>query len=100
MDWDEVPGALDYAMRYFMDVDGVAKWYTNSDPYPGVNQPSAARAYFNLRREANVLYRERLTDADWRYQELLDQFKTMINALPALADAAAPRPKRRWWPFR
>ena len=45
------------------------------------------------------LYLERLADADWRYQELLEQLKTMTNALPAAQDAA-PRPKRWWWPFR
>ena len=50
-------------------------------------------------RELVDLYRERLTDADWRYQELLDQLKTMTNALPAPQDAA-PRQKRWWWPFR
>ena len=50
-------------------------------------------------RELMDLYRERLTDADWRYQELLEQLKTMTNALPAAQDAA-PQPKRWWWPFR
>ncbi len=50
-------------------------------------------------RELVDLYRERLTDADWRYQELMEQFKTMTKALPAAQDAA-PRPKRWWWPFR
>ena len=50
-------------------------------------------------RELVDLYRERLTDADWRYQELLEQLKTMTKALPAAQDAA-PRPKRWWWPFR
>ena len=50
-------------------------------------------------RELVDLYRERLTDADWRYQELLEQLKTMTKALPAAQDAA-PRSKRRWWPFR
>ena len=50
-------------------------------------------------RELVDLYRERLTDADWRYQELLEQLKTMTNALPAPQDAAPP-PKRWWWPFR
>ena len=45
-------------------------------------------------RELVDLYRERLTDADWRYQELLGQLKTMTKALPA-AQVAAPRPKRR-----
>ena len=48
-------------------------------------------------RELVGLYRERLTDADWRYQELLEQLKTMTKALPAVQDAA-PRPKR-WWSF-
>ena len=51
-------------------------------------------------RELVDLYRERLTDADWRYQELLEQVKTMTKALPAPAEAAAPRTKRWWWPFR
>ena len=50
-------------------------------------------------RELVDLYRERLTDSDWRYQELLEQLKTMTKALPA-AEAAAPQPKRWWWPFR
>ena len=50
-------------------------------------------------RELVDLYRERLTDADWRYQELLEQLKTMTNALPAPVEPAAPRPKRWWWPF-
>ena len=31
---------------------------------------------------------ERLADADWRYQELLQQLKTMTKALPAAQDAA------------
>ena len=50
-------------------------------------------------RELVDLYRERLTDADWRYQELLNQLKTITNALP-MATNEAPRPKRWWWPFR
>ena len=33
-------------------------------------------------RELVDLYRERFTDADWRYQELMEQFKTMTKALP------------------
>ena len=37
--------------------------------------------------------------ADWRYQQLLEQLKTMTKALPAAQDAA-PRPNRWWWPFR
>ena len=50
-------------------------------------------------RELVDLYRERLTDADWRYQELMEQFKVMTKALP-MAQDADPRPKRWWWPFR
>ena len=50
-------------------------------------------------RELVDLYRERLTDADWRYQELLEQVKTMTKALP-MATEEPPRPKRRWWPFK
>ena len=51
-------------------------------------------------RELVDLYKDRLTDADWRYQELLEQIKTMTKALPAPAEAAAPRTKRWWLPFR
>ena len=50
-------------------------------------------------RELVDLYRERLTDADWGYQELLEQLKTMTNTLPA-AQGAEYRAKRWWWPFR
>ena len=50
-------------------------------------------------RELVDLYRERLTDADWRYQELLEQLKTMTKALP-MAPEDPPPPKRWWWPFR
>ena len=50
-------------------------------------------------RDLVDLYRERLTDSDWRYQELLEQLKTMTKALPA-AEAATPQAKRWWWPFR
>ena len=50
-------------------------------------------------RELVDLYRERLTDSDWRYQELMEQFKTMTKVLP-MAPEEPPRPKHRWWPFR
>ena len=50
-------------------------------------------------RELVDLYRERLTDSDWRCQELLEQVKTMAQALPA-AEVATPQAKRWWWPFR
>ena len=50
-------------------------------------------------RELVDLYKERLTDADWRYQELLEQIKIMTKALP-MAPEEPPRTKRRWWPFR
>ena len=50
-------------------------------------------------RELVDLYRERLTDSDWRYQELLEQLKTMTKALP-MAPEETPRPKHWWWPFR
>ena len=50
-------------------------------------------------RELVDLYKDRLTDADWRYQELLEQVKTITRALP-VAPEENPRPKRRWWPFR
>ena len=53
-------------------------------------------------RELVDLYRERLTNSDWHYQELMEQFKTMPKALPAgpalpMEPDEHPRPKRRWW---
>ena len=59
----------------------------------------ALQVEVNGLRELVDLYRERLTNADWRYQELLEQVKTMTKALPAAQDAA-PRTKRWWCPFR
>ena len=59
----------------------------------------ALQVKVNGLRELVDLYRERLTDSDWRYQELMEQFKTMTKALP-MAPEELPRPKRRWWPFR
>ena len=50
-------------------------------------------------RELVDLYRERLTDADWRYQELFSELKAMTKALP-MAPEEPPPPKRWWWPFR
>ena len=50
-------------------------------------------------RELVDLYRDRLSDADWRYQELLEQLKTMTKALP-MATEESQRPNRWWWPFR
>ena len=47
-----------------------------------------------------ALYRERLADADWRYQEILQQLKGALwtAALPA-APREPPRQRRWWWPF-
>ena len=59
----------------------------------------ALQVEVNGLRELVDLYRERLTDADWRYQEVLEQLKTITRALPAPQDAA-PKAKRWWWPFR
>ena len=62
----------------------------------------ALRAEVKGLRELVDLYRERLTDSDWRYQELMGQFKTMTVALPAAIPEAEepPQAKRWWWPFR
>ena len=55
----------------------------------------ALQVEVNGLREMVDLYRERLTDSDWRYQELMEQFKTMPKALP-MAREEPPRPKRRF----
>ena len=63
----------------------------------------ALQVEVNGLRDLVELYRERLTDSDWRYQELMEQFKTMTKALP-MAPEELPRPKRRgrynWQPNR
>ena len=59
----------------------------------------ALRAEVQGLRELVDLYKDRLTDADWRYQELIEQVKTITKALP-MATAETPRPKRRLWPLR
>ena len=96
MEWDDVPDAVAYTIRYFMDVDGVAKWYTNADPYPGVNRPAGGNpkaTYSNLPREANVVYfsfRSEFLDApyssDWSPYNLI-----WIND-PLELEGAAPAP--------
>ena len=74
-----------------------ASEHTKDDTAP---ENLALQAEVKGLRELVDLYRERLTDADWRYQELLEQLKTMTNALPAPVEPAAPQAKHWWWPFR
>ena len=94
-----MPDAIGYAVRYYMDVDGVAKWYTDADPYPGVGHESNFTAdppYVtipNLPREANVVYFSfRSLDAatqtysDWSPYNLI-----WIND-PLELEGAAPAP--------
>ena len=50
----------------------------------------ALQVEVNGLREMVDLYRERLTDADWRYQELMEQFKTMTKALPMAPEGPPP----------
>ena len=89
------------------DTDGVSTGNTNGR-FPESSEHMADETLAeNLALQAEVkglrelvdLYRERLTDSDWRYQELMEQFKTMPKALP-MAPEEPPRQKRRWWPFR
>ena len=89
------------------DTDGVSTGNTNghfpeSSEHIGDNikaENLALQTEVKGLRELVDLYRERLADSDWRYQELMEQFKTMPKALP-MAPEEPPRPKRRWWPFR
>ena len=50
--------------------------------------------------------RQQLVDADWRYQQLLEQLTSsqrisegLTRSLPASALTHEPSPRRRWWPF-
>ena len=95
MDWDDPPGALLYATRYYMDVDGVAKWYTSADPYPGVNNPSSPHSeatYSNLPREANIVYFSfRYVQADRSLSDWSPYSMISIND-PLELEGAAPAP--------
>ena len=73
-----------------------ANEHTNGDT---AAENLALRAEVTGLRELVDLYKDRLTDADWRYQELLEQVKTMTKALP-MAETTIPKAKRWWWPFR
>ena len=55
--------------------------------------------------ELSDYHKQQLKDAEWRYQQLLQQLEVsqrtveiLGRALPAPADEAGRR--RRWWPFR
>ena len=50
--------------------------------------------------------RQQLADADWRYQQLLEQLSSsqrisenLTRSLPAGELTDEPPPRRRWWPF-
>ena len=50
--------------------------------------------------------RQQLVDADWRYQQLLEQLTSsqrisegLTRSLPAAALTDETYPRRRWWPF-
>ena len=50
--------------------------------------------------------RQQLVDADWRYQQLLEQLTSsqrisegLTRSLPAAALTNEPSPRRRWWSF-
>ena len=50
--------------------------------------------------------RQQLVDADWRYQQLLEQLTSsqrisegLTRSLPAAALTDEPSRRRRWWPF-
>ena len=86
------------------DIDEVSTGNTNGH-FPEVSEHIgdnikaenlALQVEVNGLREMVDLYRERLTDSDWRYQELMEQFKTMTKALP-MAPEEPPRPKRKPW---
>ena len=71
------------------DIAEVSTGNTNGH-FPEVSEHIALQAEVKGLRELVDLYRERLTDADWRYQELMEQFKTMTKALPTPEEP--PRP--------
>ena len=51
-------------------------------------------------RELVDLYRERLTDSDWRYQEVAGAAQDHDEGPACTAEDTAPKAKRWWWPFQ
>ena len=73
--------------------------YTNGD------EVVALRTERDGLRGLVTYLQEHTKDAEWRYQELLQQLRlsqenvaTLVRALPA-ADTGTPTQRRRWWPF-
>ena len=73
---------------------------------PGVYSPdgelAALRAENRQLRELADYHRKLLDDAEWRYRELLEQFKVSNDTVSRLTKAlplADTGPSRRWWPF-
>ena len=73
--------------------------YTNGD------EVVALRTERDGLRGLVTYLQEHTKDAEWRYQELLQQLRlsqenvaTLVRALPA-ADTRTPTQRRRWWPF-
>ena len=73
--------------------------YTNGD------EVVALRTERDGLRGLVTYLQEHTKDAEWRYQELLQQLRlsqenvaTLVRALPAV-DTRTPTQRRRWWPF-
>ena len=79
----------------------------NSIDHEDGHELTALRTEVRNLRELAEYRGQLLKDAEWRYQELLQQLKlsqetsaTLARALPAPTDEAISRPRRRrWWPF-
>ena len=57
--------------------------------------------------ELSDYHKQQLKDAEWRYQQILQELssshrtvETLTRALPAAAEQPTEQRKRGWWPFR
>ena len=67
---------------------------------------AALRERVNSLEQLAEYNRQQLVDADWRYQQLLEQLTSsqrisegLTRSLPAAALTDEPSQPRRWWPF-
>ena len=81
---------------------------TNGNEHGDDHELTVLRSEVKNLRELADYRGELLKDAEWRYQELLQQLKlsqetsaTLARALPASADDVSTQSnsRRRWWPF-
>ena len=107
-DTEQIPGdKLDENSVYTVQTPVESGVHSREDGvYTGEDDLTALRTENRSLRELADYHRELLRDAEWRYQELMEQLKlsqenmaTLTKALPAAVDGNNASQRRSWWPF-